>query len=71
MNEHDVRLRVVREFRDLLVALAVEDGVDEAEVLGIEESMTDAADLLLEAIGFEVVSIDGTVVTARITLPDD
>ena len=71
MNEHDVRLRVVREFRDLLVALAVEDGVDEAEVLGIEESMTDAADLLLEAIGFEVVSIDGTVVTARITLPAD
>lgn len=71
MNEHDVRLRVVREFRDLLVALAVEDGVDEAEVLGIEESMTDAADLLLEAIGFEVVSIDGTVVTARITLPTD
>lgn len=71
MNEYDVRLRVVREIRDLLVALAVEDEVGEAEVLEIEESMTDAADLLLEAIGFEVVSIDGAVVTARINLPPE
>jgi hypothetical protein len=72
MNEHEVRLGLVRVIRDVLVDLAAEDGTENDDLLAMEEAMTDAADIILDALQVEVVSaedqLDDVTLLLRATL---
>jgi hypothetical protein len=72
MNEHEARLSVAELIRDVLADLAIEDGMSPDEVADLTVAMTDMAEIVLEALQFEIVSVDGDTATATVWLrPDD
>lgn len=71
MNEHEARLEIVRTLRDVLVDLADDGEVSQEDLDAMDASMLDAAELLLEALELQVVSVgpDGEV-TVTVLLGD-
>ncbi len=67
----DARLAVHEIITEILVSLAVDDETTDEEVGAFEEDMAMVADLMLESLGFKVVSVDnedGTQFTASIEI---
>lgn len=72
MNEFEARLWVVRTIRDVLLDLAEFDDPDLAdeERAEMEESMMEAAELIMEALGMDVTDVDGNAVLATLHIPE-
>ena len=67
----EARLAIHEIFTEILVSLAVDDETTDEEVADFEEDMGDVANLMLEAIGLQVVSVDdadGTQFTAKLEI---
>ena len=71
MNRYEARLDIVRRIRSVLVDLADGEDLDAVEFAELEQSMTDAAEIVLEALGLEVtdVTADGILATLSVTEP--
>ena len=71
MNEHEIRLRVVTEIKEILLdASEVEELTDE-EFFAYEEQALETADLLMEWLQVKIVSVGaGGEVTLTIALPE-
>lgn len=69
MNVFEARLAIIERIRDCLLDLADEGGeaeaLDDAAYLDMEASMADAAEILLDALELQVVSVDAS---GRITV---
>lgn len=63
----EARLAVIRTITDTLVDLADVDPAD-ADFDDLEASMTDAADILCEALGLRIIGTDGGVIVAELRL---
>lgn len=72
MNEFEARLWVVRTIRDVLLDLADVDDPDleSEERVEMEESMLEAAELIMEALGMDVTDVDGNAVLATLHIPE-
>jgi len=69
INEHEARIIIGDMIMDILADLAVDgEEVTEEELLQIEESMGDVADVILEVLSLKIVAVDGTTVTAEIDI---
>ena len=66
MNEHEARLAIITRVRDVLLDLA-DDGTE--DVTDLAAAMLDAAELIIEAIGLEVIATDP--LTVSLTIPED
>ena len=67
----EARLIVHEILTEIMVSLAVDDETTDEEVAEFEEDMGDVANLMLEALGFEIVSVDnedGTQFTAKLEI---
>lgn len=67
----EARLKVYDLLVDILVSLAVDDETSDEDVAIFEEDMGGVADLMLDSLGFKVVSVDneeGTRFTAAIEI---
>lgn len=63
MNEHEARLAIVTRVRDILLDLA-DDGTE--DISDLTAAMLDAAELVLEGIGLEVLTTDPLTVSLAI-----
>lgn len=63
MNANEARLKVHGAITEVLVAMAVDDDASDEEVESLEEEMAELADVIMEDIGLEVVSVgeDGSI----------
>lgn len=68
MNEHEARLKLVWRIRDVLLDLA-DDGTEDINEL--QDAMADTAEILLDALGLEIVGIEGDVINASISWPQE
>lgn len=70
MNVHTARLMMVEVIRDVLLDLADADGdLSDDEYVEMEDTLTDAAELILDALSVEVVEVaEAGVVTVTMTL---
>ena len=69
INEHEARIIIGNMIMDILADLAVDgEDVTEEEVLQIEESMGDVADVILEVLSLKSLTVDGTTVTAEMDI---
>lgn len=71
ISPEETRLKVRDLLMEILVSLAVDDETTDDEVETFEEDMSGVADLMLDSLGFKVVSIDnedGTRFTATFEL---
>ena len=71
ISPEEIRLKVRDLLMEILVSLAVDDETTDEEVETFEEDMSGVADLMLDSLGFKVVSIDnedGTQFTATFEL---
>ncbi len=71
ISPEETRLKVRDLLMEILVSLAVDDETTDEEVETFEEDMSGVADLMLDSLGFKVVSIDnedGTRFTATFEL---
>lgn len=66
MNEFEARLEVMNRMRDVLVSLSEADPTPE-EI----DAMGDVAEILVEAIGLEVVGTDGPLIIAHLTIESE
>lgn len=69
MNTNEARLKIHGAVTEVLVAMAIEDNSTDEEVELLEEDMSELADVIIEDIGLEVVSVndDGSItVTLRL-----
>ena len=66
MNEHEARLAIITRVRDVLLDLA-DDGTE--DVTDLSSAMLDASELIIEAIGLEVITTDP--LTVSLTIPED
>lgn len=57
ISPEEVQLEVHRKLQTALLDLAVEDDMDDAEVEDLQDAMSNAADLLIEAIGLQVTEV--------------
>lgn len=67
MNEHEARLAIATRIADVLFDLA-QDGMepdDDADEM--RDALDDAAELIMEALGLEVVSVDSEAATVRLS----
>lgn len=58
---------------EILVSLAVDDETTDDEIATFEDDMGGVADLMLDSLGFQVVSVDneeGTKFTAKLEIID-
>ena len=64
MNINEARLKVHGTVTEVLVAMAIEDNATDEEVEMLEEEMSELADVILEDLGLDVVSVndDGSLV---------
>lgn len=70
MNEHEARMAIASRISEVLLDLA-QDGLEESDdIEEMRDAMDDAAELVMEALGIEVVSISGPQVSVRMTVPD-
>ena len=69
INEHEARIIIGNMIMDILADLAVDgEDVTEEELLQIEESMGDVADVILEVLSLKILTVDGTTVTAEMDI---
>lgn len=69
MDSYEARLNIIDRISEILLDLAGDDEVSQQELEEMRDAMRDAAEVLLEGIGFEVVSVDAKdVITATIDL---
>lgn len=61
ISPEEAQLEVHRKIQAALFDLAVEDDMDDAEVEDLQDAMSNAADLLIEAIDLKVVTVDDDV----------
>ena len=64
----ETRLKVRDLLMEILVSLAVDDETTDEEIATFEDDMGGVADLMLDSLGFQVVSVDneeGTQFTAK------
>ena len=54
----EVRLSVRDLLMEILVSLAVDDETSDEEVATFEDDMSGVADLMLDSLGFKVISVD-------------
>jgi hypothetical protein len=67
----EARLKVHDLLVDILVSLAVDDETTDEEIATFEEDMGGVANLMLDSLGFKVISVDneeGTRFTAAIEI---
>jgi hypothetical protein len=67
----EVRLSVRDLLMEILVSLAVDDETTDDEIATFEDDMGGVADLMLDSLGFQVVSVDneeGTKFTAKLEM---
>lgn len=67
-SSEETRLKVRDLLTEILVSLAVDDETTDAEVAIFEDDMGGVADLMIDSLGMEVISVDneeGTKFTAR------
>lgn len=71
MNEHEIRLRLVTEIKEILLDVAIAEELSEDEFFAYEESAMETADLLAELLQVKIVSMaaDGEI-TLTIRLPE-
>jgi transposase len=58
MNANEARLKVHGAITEVLVAMAIEDDANDEEVESLTEEMGELADVIMEDIGIEVVSVN-------------
>lgn len=68
MNQFEARLKIHSAIRDALVSLGADEGSTEEEILSLEDECSEIADILLEEIGLDVVSVEGEIIHATIAL---
>ena len=71
ISPEETRLKVRDLLMEILVSLAVDDETTDDEVETFEEDMSGVADLMLDSLGFKVISVDnedGTQFTATFEL---
>ena len=67
LTPEEIHLNVRDLLMEILVSLAVDDETTDAEIETFEEDMGGVADLMLDSLGFKVISVDneeGTRFTA-------
>lgn len=67
----EVRLSVRDLLMEILVSLAVDDETTDDEIATFEDDMGGVADLMLDSLGFKVISVDneeGTKFTAKLEM---
>lgn len=67
MNAHEARLYIVSVMTEILFDLSDGDDLSDAERKEIRESLADAADLIVEALDINVVSVDGRTINVTMT----
>jgi hypothetical protein len=73
LTPEEIHLNVRDLLMEILVSLAVDDETTDAEIETFEEDMGGVADLMLDSLGFKVVSVDneeGTRFTATFEMID-
>lgn len=63
MDKNDVRLRAIRRVADVLI------GLYEAPTEDDRDSVLDVGEMIVDALGLAVVSIDGTTALVTLDLP--
>jgi hypothetical protein len=58
MNANEARLKIHGAITEVLVAMAIEDDAPDNEVESLFEEMGELADVIMEDIGVEVVSVN-------------
>lgn len=58
MNSNEARLKVHGAITEVLVAMAIEDESTEDEIESLTEEMSELADVIMEDLGLEVVSVN-------------
>jgi len=69
----ETRLKVRDLLMEIIVSLAVDDETTDDEIATFEDDMGGVADLMLDSLGFQVVSVDneeGTKFTAKLEIID-
>lgn len=70
MNEHEARLAIVARITDVLFDLAAEGMEPDDDADEMRDALGDAAELIMEALGLEVESIDDKAVIVRLASID-
>jgi hypothetical protein len=73
MNPNEARVAIIEEIANMLVDLSVEGGAED-DVPTLTEAMLDAADLIADYIGLDVIDVvEPNVFTVRVDLngPDE
>jgi transposase len=72
MNSNEARLKIHGAITEVLVAMAVEDDATDEDVDALEEEMSELADVIMEDLGIEVVSVhEDKSITAVLRLFSD
>jgi transposase len=58
MNDNEARLKIHGAITEVLVAMAIEDNATDEEADALEEEMTELADVIMEDLGVEVLSVN-------------
>lgn len=58
MNTNEARLRIHGAITEVLVAMAVDDDASDEEIESLEEEMSELADVIMEDLGVEVLSVN-------------
>lgn len=69
MNANEARLKIHGAITEVLVSMAIDDNSTDDEVEKLEEAMVELADVIMEDLGVEVVSVnedDSISVTLRL-----
>lgn len=70
MNLNEARLALLEELTEILVDLTDEDDEETSpeDLAVLREAMSDAVDIIAEALQLEVVAVDGEVLTLTVDL---
>jgi len=72
MNANEARLKIHSAITEVLVSMAVEDDSTDEEVEAFGEEMSEVADLILEELGLDVVSVESdTKMTVTLDIYED
>lgn len=67
MNEHEARLFILHQIRDVLTDLAAETSEVTQDDL---DSFTDVAEIMMEALGIDIVKVEGDKIHTTMTVLD-
>lgn len=68
LSKPEMRLKLTEHIQGFLADLAIEDDMDVAEIVEVEESMAELTEMLLDSLYMEVAEVheDHVVVTLRL-----